>query len=76
MEIPQWEPRCSVRTDGHDEAKSLFSKFCDRAQKQHVQPFTAETAVVAVLSVAEYRDSTNRKVDGSSIPAGVIGIFH
>ena len=35
----QWEPTCSVRTneetegltDGHDEAKSRFSQFCERA---------------------------------------------
>jgi len=24
----QWEPNCSVRTDGQDEANSLFSQFC------------------------------------------------
>jgi hypothetical protein len=27
----EWDPRCSMRTDGHDEAKSRFSQFCERA---------------------------------------------
>jgi len=27
----QWEPSCSMRTDGHDEANSRFSEFCERA---------------------------------------------
>ena len=29
----QWEPSCSMRTDGHDEASSRFSQFCERPQK-------------------------------------------
>jgi len=32
----QWEPRCSMRTDGqtwHDGAYSRFSQFCERAEK-------------------------------------------
>jgi len=27
----QWELSCSMRTDGHDEADSRFSQFCERA---------------------------------------------
>jgi len=27
----QWEPSCSLGTDGHDEANSRFSQFCERA---------------------------------------------
>ena len=27
----QWEPSCSMRTDGRDETNSRFSKFCERA---------------------------------------------
>ena len=27
----RWEPSCCMRTDGHDEAKSRFSQFCERA---------------------------------------------
>jgi hypothetical protein len=26
-----WKPSCSMRTDGHDEANSRFSKVCERA---------------------------------------------
>jgi hypothetical protein len=29
----QWEPSCSMRTDRHDEAKSRFSQYCERALK-------------------------------------------
>jgi hypothetical protein len=29
----QWEPSCSMPTDGHDEANSHFSQFCERAYK-------------------------------------------
>jgi hypothetical protein len=32
----QWEPSCSIwtdtQTDGHDEASSRFSQFCERAE--------------------------------------------
>jgi len=27
----QWEPSCSMRTNGHDEANSRISQFCERA---------------------------------------------
>ena len=27
----QWEPSCSMRTDGNDEANSRFSQYCERA---------------------------------------------
>jgi len=26
----QWEPRCCMRTDRHDETNCRFSQFCDR----------------------------------------------
>jgi len=29
----QWEPRCYMRTDVHDEATSRFSEFCERAKR-------------------------------------------
>jgi hypothetical protein len=40
----QWEPSCSIRTDGHidrqtdrhDEAHSRFSQMCERAYKQEL----------------------------------------
>jgi len=28
----QWEPSCLKPTDRHDEAKSCYSQFCERAQ--------------------------------------------
>jgi len=30
MKTVQWEPSCSMRTDGHDEANSRFSQYCER----------------------------------------------
>jgi hypothetical protein len=28
-----WKQNCSMRTDGHDEADSRFSQFCERGLK-------------------------------------------
>jgi len=28
----QWEPTCSMRTDGHDEANSCVPQFCERTK--------------------------------------------
>ena len=37
MKTRQWEPSCSIRTDGrtdtHDKANSRFAQFCERASK-------------------------------------------
>jgi hypothetical protein len=27
----QWEPSCSMQTNGHEEANSRFSQFCEHA---------------------------------------------
>jgi hypothetical protein len=34
LKYVQYEPSCSMRTDGYDEANSRFSQFCERALKR------------------------------------------
>jgi hypothetical protein len=44
----QWEQSCSMRTDGHDEANSRFSQFCERAEKP---PSNTTTSVAQQCAV-------------------------
>jgi hypothetical protein len=37
QEFVHWEPRCYMRTDGHDEASSRFSRLCVRAYYKNTE---------------------------------------
>jgi len=49
-----WEPSCSTRTDGHGEANSQFSQFCERTWKwtEVIQDKTLSTSGTNELVLA------------------------
>ena len=50
----QWEPSCSMGTDGHDEANSRFSPFCVRAQTYKTKSPTRLTVGSTVAATCTY----------------------
>ena len=62
----QWEPSCFMRTDGHYEANSRFSQFCERA-KNEILPLTKHVKYIYMQSPVLHVSAVYRHPSGNNI---------